>query len=149
MFQFNNNNNSQASSSSMMSSSSSMLLCDDNGITSQVELSFSCSNLVNLDILSKSDPQVIVYTRIPASNNNNNKNSNGKNHSRSNSVYNNGNNNNNSSRSGVWHEIGRTEIIWDNLNPKFVKTFILNYRFECMCFLLSLSFACDLQVFFS
>ncbi|XP_074644535.1 copine-8-like isoform X2 [Tubulanus polymorphus] len=29
-----------------------------------------------------------------------------------------------------WKEFGRTEIIWDNLNPDFVKKFVLNYFFE-------------------
>jgi hypothetical protein len=29
-----------------------------------------------------------------------------------------------------WNEIGRTEIIWNNLNPNFVKTIILDYHFE-------------------
>ena len=27
-------------------------------------------------------------------------------------------------------EIGRTEVIWDNLNPKFVQKFVVNYFFE-------------------
>lgn len=31
---------------------------------------------------------------------------------------------------GKWRESGRTEIIWDNLNPKFVKSFIVDYHFE-------------------
>ena len=29
-----------------------------------------------------------------------------------------------------WFEVGRTEIIWDNLNPEFVKKFIVDYYFE-------------------
>ena len=29
-----------------------------------------------------------------------------------------------------WREIGRTEIIKDNLNPKFIKSFMMNYYFE-------------------
>jgi hypothetical protein len=29
-----------------------------------------------------------------------------------------------------WNEIGRTEIIWNNLNPNFVKTIIVDYHFE-------------------
>lgn len=31
---------------------------------------------------------------------------------------------------GSWTEFGRTEIIWDNLNPNFVKTYVLDYHFE-------------------
>merc|ERR1739848_225352 len=29
-----------------------------------------------------------------------------------------------------YQEIGRTEIIWDNLNPVFVKKFVVDYYFE-------------------
>ncbi|XP_060079148.1 copine-8-like [Ylistrum balloti] len=31
---------------------------------------------------------------------------------------------------GSWREFGRTEIIWNNLNPDFVKKFVLHYYFE-------------------
>jgi hypothetical protein len=27
-------------------------------------------------------------------------------------------------------EVGRTEVIMDNLNPKFIKNFVLDYYFE-------------------
>lgn len=36
----------------------------------------------------------------------------------------------NKPQSGNWREIGRTETIMDNLNPDFVKSFILDYFFE-------------------
>ena len=29
-----------------------------------------------------------------------------------------------------WLEFGRTETVWDNLNPEFQKKFILEYHFE-------------------
>ena len=29
-----------------------------------------------------------------------------------------------------WVEVGRTEVVWDNLNPKFSKSFHVNYYFE-------------------
>lgn len=29
-----------------------------------------------------------------------------------------------------WREFGRTEVIWDNLNPEFVKKFVVDYFFE-------------------
>ncbi|KAK3608098.1 hypothetical protein CHS0354_004755 [Potamilus streckersoni] len=29
-----------------------------------------------------------------------------------------------------WREFGRTEVIWNNLNPDFVKKFVMNYFFE-------------------
>lgn len=31
---------------------------------------------------------------------------------------------------GGWLELGRTEVIWDNLNPEFQKKFIMEYHFE-------------------
>ena len=32
--------------------------------------------------------------------------------------------------SGQWAEFGRTEVIWDNLNPEFATKFMVDYRFE-------------------
>lgn len=29
-----------------------------------------------------------------------------------------------------WHEYGRTEVIWNNLNPDFAKKFVIDYYFE-------------------
>ncbi|CAD8190196.1 unnamed protein product [Paramecium octaurelia] len=34
-------------------------------------------------------------------------------------------------RNNQWSEVGRTEIIKDNLNPNFSKSFIIEYYFEC------------------
>lgn len=53
-----------------------------------------------MDWLSKSDPMVVVY--VPAR----------------------------GLSSGRWTELGRTECIKDDLNPKFVKSFLLDYRFN-------------------
>jgi len=58
----------------------------------KVDLYISCRGLKDTDVLSKSDPQVIVYL------------------------------------SGV--EIGKTEVVRDNLNPDFKKSFSVNYIFE-------------------
>lgn len=33
-------------------------------------------------------------------------------------------------QSRTWREFGRTEIIWNNLNPDFVKKFVMHYYFE-------------------
>ena len=63
----------------------------------KVEFFISCRSLKNMDVFSKSDPQIILYVKTP---------------------------------SGVWSELGRTEIIKDNLNPNFSKTFQLDYIFE-------------------
>ena len=66
--------------------------------TSRVELSISCRGLRDLDIVSKSDPQVFIYIR--------------------------------DSYHDKYHEVGRTEMIRDTVNPDFVKKVILNYNFE-------------------
>mgnify|MGYP000001018386 CR=1 FL=1 len=29
-----------------------------------------------------------------------------------------------------WLELGRTEVVWDNLNPEFQKKFVMEYHFE-------------------
>ena len=29
-----------------------------------------------------------------------------------------------------WNTVGKTEVIWDNLNPDFVKNFIFDFYFE-------------------
>lgn len=57
------------------------------GPLSKIELRLSAHNLVNLDILSKSDPQAHVHLKT---------------------------------KTGQWVEIGRTEMINDNLNPSWV-----------------------------
>ncbi len=30
----------------------------------------------------------------------------------------------------LWNEVGRTEVIMDNLNPRFIKSFAVEYHFE-------------------
>ncbi|XP_031566337.1 copine-8-like isoform X2 [Actinia tenebrosa] len=64
----------------------------------QVEIHVSCRDLADMDVFSKSDPFVVMYTQ------------------------------------GIgtkeWREFGRTEYIMDNLNPDFVKTFVIHYFFE-------------------
>lgn len=66
--------------------------------TSQIEMTLSCRNLINTDILSKSDPYCLVQMK--------------------------------ESWQDKYFEIGRTETIDDNLNPEWVKKFIINYNFE-------------------
>ncbi|XP_059147710.1 copine-3-like isoform X2 [Physella acuta] len=63
---------------------------------SRVEIQLECKNLLNKDLLSKSDPCAVLYMM----------------------------------RGGRWEEYGRTENIKNNLNPKFNKTFVINYFFE-------------------
>lgn len=64
----------------------------------KVEFFVSCRSLKNMDLMSKSDPQVILYFRNAQTNH--------------------------------WYEYGRTEIIKDNLNPNFYKTFRVDFIFE-------------------
>ena len=61
-------------------------------------MQFSARNLLNMDLLSKSDPQCIVYMK--------------------------------ESLGQHFHEIGRTEVIRDNLNPDFVHKILIDYNFE-------------------
>ncbi|KAG2385825.1 hypothetical protein C9374_002974 [Naegleria lovaniensis] len=69
--------------------------------SSKVELHISCRNLKNMDVLSKSDPRVLVYIGYP------------QNHPQF-----------------TWKLLGETETVRDNLNPNFVKSFVLDYFFE-------------------
>jgi hypothetical protein len=68
------------------------LLQDKN--TVNIEMNFTCENLVNLDIFSLSDPMLVVYITTGQE-----------------TVL-----------------IGRTEIIRDNLNPRFTKQLIVPYN---------------------
>ena len=69
-------------------------------LVSKVELRISCQKLRDRDILSKSDPMVVLYTA----------------HRRDDS--------------NIWKEFDRTEVVRDNLNPSFVKSFVIQYHFE-------------------
>ncbi|KAF0979633.1 hypothetical protein FDP41_001301 [Naegleria fowleri] len=66
-----------------------------------VELFISCSNLKNKDLMSKSDP--IVSAKIGE-------------RQKTGEVF--------------WSDLGRTEVQKNNLNPKFIKTFMVAYKFE-------------------
>ena len=68
--------------------------------TSTVEVSIRCADLIDRDIMSKSDPLCAVFQKI-------------------------GNNKN-----AKWIEVGRTEVINDSLNPQWAKKFVLSYNFE-------------------
>jgi len=55
---------------------------------SKVELSVSCTKLLNLDTFSKSDPFAVLYKAT------------------------------NDGKKKSWLKLGRTEVIYDNLDPK-------------------------------
>ncbi|KAF8008857.1 hypothetical protein BT93_K2494 [Corymbia citriodora subsp. variegata] len=67
------------------------------GLYSQIQLSFSASGLRDRDVLSKSDPMLVVYTR---------------------------------GRDGVLKEVGRTEVVLNSLNPKWINTLNVTFQFE-------------------
>ncbi|XP_057465072.1 protein BONZAI 1-like isoform X1 [Actinidia eriantha] len=67
------------------------------GLFSQIELSLSASNLRDGDVLSKSDPMAVVYTK---------------------------------GRDGALQEIGRTEVVLNSLNPKWIRKHTVTYHFE-------------------
>lgn len=66
--------------------------------TTLIEMTLSAQNLINADVLSKSDPYCIIKMKEPWQD--------------------------------KYYEIGRTEIIKDNLNPEWVKKFLINFNFE-------------------
>lgn len=69
-------------------------------VFSNVEIRVSCQKLVNKDVISKSDPFVVLFTEQR------------------------------SGSSKAWKEHGRTETMKDNLSPKFLTPFKVEYRFE-------------------
>ena len=56
-----------------------------------------------MDTLSKSDPFCVLYKKVPLQKN---------------------------SGPGQYLEIGKTEVIHDNLNPEFVKKMLVDFHFE-------------------
>ncbi|GBG84782.1 hypothetical protein CBR_g39159 [Chara braunii] len=67
-----------------------------------VRISLSARNLLGMDLFSKSDPMVVVELCEA----------------------------NTDAPGSAWSEIGRTEIVSNNLNPIWVKSITLNYRFH-------------------
>lgn len=65
-----------------------------------INLSFACTDLPNLDTFSKTDAFVILYELKRSGN------------------------------KTLKQMRGRTEVIYDNLNPIFVKSFEVDYMFE-------------------
>lgn len=67
------------------------------GLFSQIELSLSASNLRDRDVLSKSDPVAVIFTK---------------------------------GRDGSLHELGRTEVVLNSLNPQWITKHTITYYFE-------------------
>ena len=72
--------------------SSNVNVQDQTGPGTKVELSFSCTDLLDMDVFSKSDPFIVLYMSTGYT----------------------------SSNAG-WLKLGRTEVIYDNLNPKVLR----------------------------
>ncbi|KAI9032189.1 copine-8 [Hyaloraphidium curvatum] len=75
---------------------------------SKVELRFSCENLPNLDVTSKSDPQIFVFlkTLLPGQLG--------------------------QTAREAFVELGRTEVVKDSLNPRFSTPCVMDYYFEAV-----------------
>lgn len=82
------------------------------GLFSQIELSLSASNLPDRDVLSKSDPMVVIYGK---------------------------------GRDGVLKELGRTEVVLNSLNPKWIGKHTVAYHFEVVQTLLFRVYDVDSQ----
>ncbi|KAH0659236.1 hypothetical protein KY289_027984 [Solanum tuberosum] len=67
------------------------------GLYSHVELSLSATGLRDRDVLSKSDPMVVIYSK---------------------------------GRDGSLQELGRTEVVPNSLNPKWITKYTIAYHFE-------------------
>lgn len=68
-----------------------------NGLFSQIELSLSAADLRDRDVLSKSDPMVVLFIK---------------------------------GSDGSLQELGRTEVILNSLNPKWIRKLTVTYQFE-------------------
>ena len=88
-------NSSKNGNNVIINISYSAMVDQDNQI--KVQLFISCRKLKDVEILSKSDPFVEVFSK--------------------------------KSR-GQYAKLGQTEVIWDNLNPDFIKIFTIDYIFE-------------------
>jgi len=78
-------------------------------LCSKIELRFSCKDLPNLDTLTKSDPKIFIFLEKKIIDTNGQTISN-------------------------WERVGATEKIDNNLNPTFMKSFIIDYYFEMVNF---------------
>jgi len=74
----------------------------------KILLHLACDGLEDLDIASKSDPQIIVYQRDPGSKEKKTQTEN----------------------DNPWNEIDKTETIKNNSNPRFIKPIVVEYHFE-------------------
>ncbi len=64
-----------------------------------IQIYISCRNLVDLDVMGKSDPFVELLIKTD--------------------------------KELRWMSLGRSEVVWNDLNPDFTKIWQANYQFEC------------------
>ena len=62
-----------------------------------VELQISCRHLLDMDLFSKSDPYVVLHLLVTTN------------------------------TCPTWVEVGRTEVVMDDLNPDFKTSFLMDY----------------------
>ncbi|KAJ1557760.1 Copine-8, partial [Nowakowskiella sp. JEL0078] len=111
-----------------------------------IELRLSCQNLKNKDLFSKSDPQIVVFEFNPV-----------RSPLHAGTLLNSKLSGDErrtfwSSSSGpsdpnAWREIGRTEVIRDDLNPKFITKISMPFIFEEMQLLRFVVLDIDSQAF--
>jgi Ca2+-dependent lipid-binding protein len=66
--------------------------------SNSINIYVSCRNLVDLDVLGKSDPFVELFIKTE--------------------------------KETTWLSLGKSEVVWNDLNPDFIKVFLVNYFFE-------------------
>ncbi|KAF1755625.1 hypothetical protein GCK72_012075 [Caenorhabditis remanei] len=96
-----------------MNQPSSLGIVDSSRPKTNVRLTISANHLQDLDVFSKSDPICLIYEKTS-----------GKKSTTTESIE------LATWQDAQWTERGRTEVVMNNLNPQFTKTFLLPYFFE-------------------
>lgn len=88
-------------------------IADSSRPKTNVRLTISANNLMDLDVFSKSDPICLIYEKTS-----------GRKATTTEEIT------VPTWKDKQWTERGRTEVVMNNLNPQFTKTFLLPYFFE-------------------
>ncbi|EGT41955.1 CBN-NRA-1 protein [Caenorhabditis brenneri] len=96
-----------------MNQSTSIGIADSSRPKTNVRLTISANNLMDLDVFSKSDPICLIYEKTS-----------GKKSTTTEEIT------VPTWQDKQWTERGRSEVVMNNLNPQFTKTFLLPYFFE-------------------
>lgn len=96
-----------------MNQTAALGIADNSRPKTNVRLTISCEHLMDTDVFSKSDPICFVYEKTS-----------GKKSTTTETIQ------LPTWQDSQWTERGRTEVVMNNLNPQFTKTFLLPYFFE-------------------